>query len=364
MPVRVAFDTTPLVGAPTGIGEFVGLAARALDGRSDCELVRYVLSIRSRPPPGEVRWLPYPASLAVRGWRFVDFPSGRRRLHGAQVVHGTNYFAPPTGLPTVLTIHDCSFVTRPELCRPVVRAFVPAVRRAIQHGAWVHTPSTFVASQVRELFHTDRVVAIHHGAPEGPGLPSRATVPADPDASPLVLSLATLEPRKNLSRLVEAFGRLHDRLPAARLVLAGGAGSDEERISDAIAALDPKAAQQVTLAGWVDRQRRFELLSEASVLAYPSLDEGFGIPMLEAMVCEVPVVASNAGAVPEVAGDAALLVDPHDADAIADALMLAITDDALRSGLIERGNARVASFSWTTTAARLVEMYEQVRSSQ
>src|SRR3954454_9936364 len=263
MPVRVAFDTTPLVTAPSGIGEFVGLAGRALDERSDCELVRYVLSVRSRPEAGEARRLASPPSAAVRAWRFMDFPTGRRRLRDAQVVHGTNYFAPPTGLPTVVTIHDCSFVTRPDFCRPVVRAFAPAVRRAIGRGAWVHTPSTFVAHQVRDLFHTDRVVVVPHGAPEGPDVPLQRATPADGDASPVVLSLATLEPRKNLSRLVEAFGRLHEQLPAAQLVLAGGPGSDEPRIADAIAALDPKAAQNVTLAGWVNRQRRFQLLSEA-----------------------------------------------------------------------------------------------------
>ncbi|MCU1344785.1 MAG: putative glycosyltransferase [Acidimicrobiia bacterium] len=360
MPVRVAFDTTPLVGAPTGVGEFVGLAAAALSERPDCQLVRYVLSMRAPRPGPQVRWLRYPASLAVRAWRFSDVPNARRSLHGVDVVHGTNYVAPPTGLPTVLTIHDCSFVTRPEGCRAVVRAFAPVARRQIERGAWVHTPSQYVAAEVRQYFKTDRIAVIAHGAPDVGALPP----PARDASKPMVLSIATLEPRKNLARLVEAFGLVHQQLPQARLVLAGGAGKDLERVTSAISALDPKAAAQVTLTGWVNHQQRYQLLAEASVLAYPSLDEGFGLPLLEAMACAVPVVASNAGAIPEVAADAALLVDPSDSEALAKSLLVALTDDGARAGLIERGAARVAEYSWARTAEQLVGLYEKAVAEQ
>ena len=113
----------------------------------------------------------------------------------------------------------------------------------------------------------------------------------------------------------------------------------------------------VVLPGWVDAGARADFLAHAVALAYPSLDEGFGFPILEAMAAGVPVIAGTAGSMPEVAGDAAVLVDPHDIDAIADALVRVVSDPALRTALVEAGRARVTQFSWRRTALELMTLY-------
>jgi glycosyltransferase involved in cell wall biosynthesis len=174
-----------------------------------------------------------------------------------------------------------------------------------------------------------------------------------------VLALGTREPRKNLARLVEAFGLVHAEHPDLALVLVGQDGPDRPNIDAALAALDPSAAEQVLLTDWVSEDQRAGVLARARALAYPSLDEGFGFPLLEAMQAGVPVVAAAAGAIPEVAADAALLVDPHDAPALAAALIAATTDDDVGARLVAAGRARVAAFSWTRSAEAFAALYRE-----
>jgi glycosyltransferase involved in cell wall biosynthesis len=251
-----------------------------------------------------------------------------------------------------VTIHDCSFVTRPDLVNATVRSFVSVARRAIAAGAWVHTPSSFVAGQVRDLFGASRIRVIPHGPPNG--LDTGATPWA---RRPYVLALATLEPRKNLVRLVDAYGAVNAAHPDVGLVLAGPDGADRAAIDAAIARLSPSARSRVVLPGWLDDQRRAGALAGAMVLAYPSLDEGFGLPLLEAMRFGVPIVAATAGAIPEVAGDAARLVDPLDVDALAAALINLIGDEVERAALVAAGRTRLAAFSWERTAREFAALY-------
>src|SRR4029077_4951220 len=129
----------------------------------------------------------------------------RRPLAGADVVHGTNYVVPPSGLPSVVTVHDCSLLTRPDLVNGTVRAFAPALRRAVDRGAWVHTPSAFVGQQAGELLGTARPRVPPAGPPASPA-PSPSVAPLPGLAGrPYVLAVGTREPRKNLTTLVEAF---------------------------------------------------------------------------------------------------------------------------------------------------------------
>jgi glycosyltransferase involved in cell wall biosynthesis len=178
--------------------------------------------------------------------------------------------------------------------------------------------------------------------------------------APYVLALGTLERRKNLPRLVAAFGQLAAADPDVRLALAGSNGDDRDAINTAIDALHPKARERVLFTGRIDDRAKRWLLRHAQVLAYPSLDEGFGFPLLEAMGYNVPVVASTAGSIPEVAGEAALLVAPHDISALAEALQRTLTDSALRTQLIDAGNLRLKHYSWARTASCLIDLYARV----
>jgi glycosyltransferase involved in cell wall biosynthesis len=177
---------------------------------------------------------------------------------------------------------------------------------------------------------------------------------------PFIIAIGTLEPRKNFAHLVGAFGALAARHPALRLVIAGHDGPARAEIEAAIARLPVGARDRVVVAGPVSDAGRRALLENATLLAYPSIYEGFGFPVLEAMTAGVPVVAARAGSIPEVAGDAALLFEPTNEHDLADKMNRVMTDDATRSELIARGRDRVHAFSWDHTARALASCYRRV----
>ena len=161
---------------------------------------------------------------------------------------------------------------------------------------------------------------------------------------PYVLSLGSIEPRKNLSTLLAAWPRVADRRPELTLALAGAANKIYGHIG-----VDPATLPRVKLLGYVDDADLPALYGAAEAFVFPSVYEGFGLPPLEAMACGTAVVCSDATALPEVVGDAALLTDPRDADAIADAVVTVTDDPALRRSLADRGRARAAKFSWDSS---------------
>ncbi len=363
--MRAALDVTPLLGARTGIGQFVHALLDALERRPDGpELVPYVLSGRARRRrgglPAGTRVLPMPAAALVRCWARADRPVADRWLGGVDVVHGTNFVVPPMRAGArVTSVQDTWCLREPERCSPAVRLFGPVVRRAVARGAWVHASSAFVAGEVRELLATDRVVVVPYGVPDvgDPADAARVALPAGVRA-PYVVALGALDARKNLATLVRAFAAVE--ASDVQLVLAGPDGTASAEVDAAIAALPGERRRRVVRVGMVSDAERRALLHGAAVLAYPSLYEGFGFPVLEAMAAGVPVVCTTAGAVPEVAGDAALLVDPHDADALAGALTRALTDGAVRADLTRRGRARAAAFTWEATAEGMLRLWRQV----
>ena len=361
--LEVALDVTPLIGQRSGVGYFVAEILDAMRNAEGIRLLPYALTLRAQRRsdaalPGGTRMLPIPAGAAIAAWGRLDQPDARRWLAPAMVVHGTNFVVPPVGgTGGVVTVHDCSFARFPELCSPAVRRFEAALRRAVRRGAWVHTPSQFVAEEVKEILGTDRVVAVPHGVP-------RLAMAAAPIVglvgdSPFILALGTLEPRKNIARLVEAFGAVSSQHPEVSLLVAGADGPAKPAVEAARQALPMAVRRRVHLAGYVDDRVRSALLAKATVFAYPSIYEGFGFPVLEAMAAGTPVVAGDAGAIPEVAGDGALLVDPKDTAALAGALNRALDDHELRATLIRSGRRRAASFSWRTAAAGLTDLYHR-----
>jgi alpha-1,3-rhamnosyl/mannosyltransferase len=173
-----------------------------------------------------------------------------------------------------------------------------------------------------------------------------------------LLALGQIEPRKNLPMLVRAFDALAGRHADLRLVVAGPDGWGRGEFDEAVASA--RHGDRVGWLGYVSSVDRAHLLAGATVFAYPSLYEGFGHPPLEAMAAGVPVVATTAGAVPEVTGGDALLADPHDADALAGQIERVITDDDLRADLVARGHARAAEFSWARASNEFVTLYKRL----
>jgi glycosyltransferase involved in cell wall biosynthesis len=314
-----------------------------------------------------------PARPVHRAWRLTSLPPIEWFTGRVDVVHGTNFIVPPARRAArVLTVHDLTTVRFPEMCDDYTQTFPPLVRRAIRQGAWVHTPSAFVREEVIELLGAapERVRAVHHGVPpvdscgagsvEGAGsvdavgsVEGAGSGPV-PDG-PYVLALGTVEPRKDLATLVRAFDHVADRHRDLSLVVAGRAGWGTERFEAAVAA-SPWRDRLVRL-GYVSEAHRSCLLRGATLFAFPSVYEGFGFPPLEAMAAGVPVVTTTAGALPEVVGDGAELVEPGDADALAAAIDRLLVDDGARADLMARGHKRITAFSWKECAAGLAALY-------
>ena len=354
----MAIDAGPLHGARTGVGNAVAWSFDALRELDDVVLAPYVVSARARIRRPERR-LPMPASAALRLWAHTSTPVDRW-LGRPDVVHGTNYVVPPTRCGRLVSVYDCWFLDHPEDAVADVRRAGVVLRRAVAEGAHVVTSSDATTRRVRELLDTERVDTVLLGPPPAPIAPVLEVAPAglpELTATPFILSLATFERRKNLPTLVAAFARLGREHPTVRLVMAGALGNDASAVERAINRLDPAIAERVIRTGPVGDDAKRWLLAHARTLAYPSLDEGFGFPILEAQQQGVPVVASTGGSIPQVAGPAALLSPPLDAEALAANLYWIVTSDDMHAKLVRRGRVNLQRFSWADTAGRLRELY-------
>jgi glycosyltransferase involved in cell wall biosynthesis len=362
-PLNLAVDVGPLHGHRTGVGVAVAGIVGALARRDDVELERYLVSFRAASADRQ-RKLPLPGSAASHLWSRFDRPRADRWLRGTDVVHGTNYVAPPSALPTVISVYDCWFMNHPELATPVVRRAGATLRRAVARGAWIHSSSDATTEIARELLGTERIATVHLGAPATP--PPLDELPRPPIAStvggrPVVLAIATEERRKDLPLLVEAFAGIAARQPDMHLVMAGARGDQSDEIGAAVDALPASVRVRLHRLGPVDDATKHWLLRQARVLAYPSLDEGFGFPILEAQSVGTPVVAIRAGAIGEIAGQGAILVDTRDAEALAAGIEQIHSSGIERLGLIEAGHRNLARFRWGDTAEGLVELYRRAR---
>jgi glycosyltransferase involved in cell wall biosynthesis len=353
----VAFDVGPLVGARTGVGTAVAALQGALQQRDDVTLWPYLTSFRARPGDG-VRRLPLPAAMAHRLWARTDHPRADRWLP-VDVVHGTNYVVPPARLPRLVSVYDCWFLQHPGDAHPDVVRAGKVLTRALANGTVAHTSSHATALVLRDLVPHADVRTVHLGPIALPPPSAMCPIP-ELGGTDFLVAVGTLERRKNVPRLVQAFGLVAAAHPSLRLVLTGGDGNDRAAVDAAIDALPPAIAARVLLTGFVTDAVRSWLLHHARALAYPSLDEGFGFPLLEAMQAGTPIVASSVGSIPEVAGDAAVLVAPLDVQQLADALERVLTDDDLRATLAAVAVTQLARFSWQATADAMVQMYDDL----
>jgi glycosyltransferase involved in cell wall biosynthesis len=373
--VRVALDVTALLDPTTGVGAFTHEVAGRLVARSGIEPVGFAASWRGRDriasavPPGlRVSTRPMAAQPLRRLWLRLDHPRIEHWTGQVDLVHGPNFVVPPTRAAAVVTVHDLTCVRYPDLVTADVAQYPRLIQRAIDRGAWVHTVSAFVADEVRDHFAVDpeKVVAIHNGPTVLPEPGPTTDVAAGRElatAHRYVLALGTVEPRKDLPTLVQAFDRIAAEHAGLRLVIAGGDGWGDapERLADAI----DRAANRASIIrlGRVTDDQRAALLRGATVFAYPSRYEGFGLPPLEAMAAGTPVVASDAGAIREVVGAAASLVPPGDPDRLAEALTEVIADADRAAALVSAGQQQLAGYSWDRTVDQLVELYERAVNS-
>jgi glycosyltransferase involved in cell wall biosynthesis len=361
--IRVAIDVTSLAGDRTGVGHVTAAFVEHLAARPDVALVAYAVTGDKRvgpelalPPGVALRVTGTPARVLFEAWRRAPSPRIERWTGPVDVVHGTNFVVPPTRASALVTVHDLAFLRRPELVSAASRRYSGLLRAAVRRGATVHVFSDSVGEEAVELLGCprNRVVRIHPGVADT-GTGDAATGHRIAGADRYVLALGTVEPRKNYPRLVAAFDRVAATDPVVRLVIAGSSGWGVGALDEAVGA--SAHGDRVVRVGYVSDAERSDLLAGAAALAYPSLDEGFGHPPLEAMRAGIPVVAARAGSIPEVLGDAALLTDPTSVDELAGALTDVLTDPALRDRLVAAGRARVERYSWVAATDALVTCY-------
>ena len=307
-------------------------------------------------PPVPVRHLPLPRPVLYELWHRVRWPPVELATGAVDVVHATAVAVPGARAPVVVSIYDLAFLDDPSASTSRgLRFFLRGTELARRHARLVLCPSeATMADCVRAGFDPGRLRLVPLAAD---GVPA---TPAEVDAArrrhrlerPYVLFTGTVEPRKNLARLIEAYRRL-DR-DDAELVLTGPAGwlEDADRLLDG---LEGRARR----LGFVPTRELEALYAGAAVFCYPSLREGFGLPVLEAMAQGAPVVTSATTSTAEVVGDAGLTVDPSDVDAIAGAITLLLDDGALARRLGDAARARAATFTWERTARLTIDAYRE-----
>jgi glycosyltransferase involved in cell wall biosynthesis len=311
-------------------------------------------------PPTPVQRLPLPQLALYEAWHVFRRPRVERATGRVHVIHATGLAMPPRSAPIVLTVHDLTFLHHPEHFSPAGRRFFrQSMALARREADLILCSSLATLEDCRAAgFEPERLRHVPLGV---------ETLRADAAEvervrrsyaleRPYVLWAGTMEPRKNLKGLIDAFGRLDADV---ELVLVGPRGW-KENPARLFGALPGNKRQRVRVLGFVPSADLGPLYAGASVFCFPSLLEGFGLPVVEAMAQGTPVVTSRGTSTAEVSGNAALLVDPRDAAEIAGALRRVLADDALAERLRRAGSARAAEYTWERTARLVKEAYREL----
>ena len=349
--IRVLFDAHQLGRRQTGNETYVRELLRRLPDEPDLSIVAAVergLAPEDSPaPPIRLRRVPR------NGLGRLGTLAILARQERADLVHAIYFLPPATGRPTVVTIHDVSFELFPEFFSRATLVRNRALIRASAHASSVViTGSETSRREILDRYRLgeDRVIAIPYGV--APMFRPAEKWTAFEGGRPLrVLAVGTLEPRKNLVRLLDALQLVASK-QAVYLRLIGPNGYQAARIRERLS-----TGVQVDIVGWSSEIQLVNEYRAADIFAYPSIYEGFGLPVLEAMATGTPIVASTGGSIPEVAGDSALLVDPLDPDAIAAAILDLAANGDLAAGLRAKGLERARIFSWERTAKAHAAVY-------
>ncbi len=379
--MRIAIDYTAAIRQGAGIGAYVRNLVAAMLAQDSSS--RYTFLTSGRPTAER----PFPQAANAHGrsiflpdrylnilWYRWRMPLPATLFSGpADIYHGPDFVLPPLGkkVRKVVTIHDLAFLEHPEYAVPSLAAYLrKVVPESVAAADVVTTVSHEVSRTLISHFQTPRekLVVIPNGV--SPYL-HRITDPTLLNATsnkfhlkhPLVLAVGTQEPRKNHSGLIKAFYQAQKQKNGpAMLAIAGGTGWLYEETQRLVEEL--KLQKKVRFLGRVSDFELVTLYSMADIFAFPSFFEGFGIPPIEAMACGAPVITSNTSSLPEVVGDAALLVDPHNIDELATAIMHLLKDEQLREELRQKGYQRVQHYTWEASAQKLLAIYQHLYQGQ
>jgi glycosyltransferase involved in cell wall biosynthesis len=361
--LRILLDYRPALRERTGVGEYVHEIAAALARHlspADA-LTLFSSSWKDRLPEGRVPGAgvvdaKVPVRVLNLAWHRLGWPPVERFAGPVDIAHSWHPLLMPTrGARQIVTVHDLDFLDHPERTRAEIRRDYGRLAGAhARRAAAVVTNSEFTAADIERRLGVPRARIVL--CP--PGAPAWAARPAPANRGP-ILFMGTLEPRKNVGVLLEAYATLRQAMPdAPPLWLAGGATPAAAPWLRAIS--EPPLAGHVTHLGYVASERRYDLYAQASMLVLPSYLEGFGITVLEAMTVGVPTIVSRRGALPEVAGDAAQIIEPDDPGGLAAAMRRYLHEPATAGAATERGLRRARQYSWDASARTLLAAYARV----
>jgi glycosyltransferase involved in cell wall biosynthesis len=369
MRIGLLADRLDRKGRRTGVGAYIeGLVhgIEEIDPSDDFVVFSWGANGGGPPASGGVerRTLAWPRKATAASWTFLGVPRVRDVGGPLDLLHVLVPTVPvPSSAPLVATIHDLMPLKHPQLfaTRPRI-LFAETIRRIRRRARWLIADSEATKRDVVELlsFPEDRVTVIYPGIPvefsgASAGRRDEVLTRLDLKDQRIVLFIGVITRHKNVRLLVEGFAEVLRSVPDARLLLAGSPGMGAPDVVETVRRLG--LADAVRFLGHVSQDLADALVCAADVLVVPSLDEGFGFPALEAMSVGTAVVTSSAGSLPEVVADAGLLFPATDAEALSDALTRVLTDDALKDELSRRGIERAATFSWTRTAMKTIEVY-------
>lgn len=383
--MKITIDALPLMSEKTGIGyythhllsEFVKIApdndyylCDVLGKQGFYNMVRLKKNPSNDDDFFRMAKVPFPfmtlARLLLMLQKKLTFHA--TKIEESDVFLGTNFRGIfKDSFKTVLTIHDMAYAYFPEATeQESLKYLQQELPSAAEKAHAIITVSESTKRDVVRFLHIspEKIAVVHLGVAESfRPLSDHAPLKAVRERYRLphafILSVGTIQPRKNLTGLLEAYALLRaDDGFRADLVIAGGKGWKSERLKDHIKSLGLEG--RVHFTGYVDENDLPALYNLAEVFVFPSFYEGFGLPLLEAMACGVPVVASNNSSIPEIAGDAAVLVDPHSPESIAHGIKQAINEPDLRRGCIERGIARSRLFTWEKCARETLAVLRTV----
>jgi len=371
--LKLALNVTSLLSPATGIASYTRNLAEALLQSGEVEAYFFCLgwsrnmrvkAMRGLAPLKKlvIKVMPFPYEIS-RFFQQGTFNEGIKRFR-PDLYHDPNYLAYRFDGPMVVTVHDLSHIRYPETHpKRRVEAMNKYLPRTIERATEIIVDSEFVRKEVVSHFGVDaaRVNTIHLGvsqsyAPRSGNEIARVLAQYGLRAGRYILSVGTLEPRKNLLRTLEAYAALPARITRELpLVIAGMKGWLSEELEEKIRRYEER--NQVRWLGYVPAKFLPLLYSGAKVFVYPSLYEGFGLPVLEAMASGVPVITSNLASLPEVAGEAAITVEPRDCDAVRDAMRRLIEDEQEAKRRATLGLAQAAHFTWGACAQNTLKVY-------
>lgn len=371
--MRVSLELQPCCGNMTGIGVYTYELVKRLRSTQGLDLQGNVFNFLGRNnhaswvktlafPVVENRLFPY--GVYRRIWNLSPVEYGRFFGRSADVTHFFNYIVPPhiTG-QVITTIHDLTYIRYPEtVADSNLRHIRSGLPRSVERSSLIMTSSQFSKREIVALCGVpeDKVRVVYPAVDQTEcACASAPLLERLHIQQPYFLYVGSIEPRKNLCRLLQAFDHLRAQVESpCQLVICGANGWNNQEFYKILSQMNFR--ESVCLTGYLPGKEKNALYKSATAFVFPSIYEGFGIPLLEAMHWRIPVICSNVASMPEVAGDAACYVDPFSLDSIQEGLSKVLHDPVYGQKLVQKGDLRVQVFSWEQSSLAMEQMYQSL----